>query len=74
MRFDGVRTSEWVEEIAKFARKLPPAMKRAFDRLVCELNDMPVSDDELESTIRSRKSRMLEILRRLLTDECDEAA
>jgi hypothetical protein len=74
MRFDGIHASEWVEEIAKVARKLPPAMKRAFDRLVCELNDMPVSDGELESTIRSRKSRMLEILRRLLSDESDEAA
>jgi hypothetical protein len=74
MRYDGINASEWIEEIAKFAQKLTPTMKKAFDRLVCESNDMPCSDNGLESTMRSRKSRMLEILRRLLFDGSDEAA
>lgn len=69
VRFLGIHTSEWAEEIAKWARKLTPAMREAFDRLVSELNDKPGADDKLGSTMRSRKCRMLDILLRLLSDE-----
>jgi DNA-directed RNA polymerase specialized sigma24 family protein len=66
---DSAHRAELIEAVYTRSQKLPPALKEAFDLLVSETYDLRVSRDDLDSTIRSRKCRMLKALRHMLIDD-----